>query len=271
MNKKNIIGMAVGCYLAAFKKDRRALLRLGFPSYKFAYEHANRVLDVRASSVKNWEDEFLPYWANSCRTSIEPNWLPSLNRGRKEGVKPRPERPSRTRMFKHFELMPETEFTSVAKALLNLGGDKVDLVVIDEIVKLVGDVASPVKGRVAMHYLVASGGLPAVSAPPVGNERPLRIKVSEGDYDFMRDPAVVSWALSRAKGICELCGSGGPFMGRDGYLFLEVHHLVPLSAGGSDTVSNVAAICPNCHRACHLAPDRRKLTRLLKDKVSRVV
>ena len=266
MNKENVLGMAVGCYLAAFKKDRRALLQLGFSSYKGVYEHANRVLGVKASSVKNWEDEFLPYWANSTRTSVEPNWLPSPNRGRKDGVKPRPERPTRTRMFQHFELMPEAEFTNVAKYLLNLRIAKPNFVVIDVIVKLVGGDASLVEGRAAMHSLVASGGLPEVTKCPVGNKQPLRIKVSDREYDFMRDPAVVSWALRRAKGICELCGNCGPFMGRDGYLFLEVHHLDPLSAGGPDTVSNVAAVCPNCHRACHLAPDREKLARLLKDK-----
>lgn len=268
MNKENVLGMALGCYLAAFKKDRRALLRLGFSSYKAVYEHANRELGVRATSVKNYEDEFLPYWANSRRTCVEPNWLPSRNRGRREGDKPRPERPTRTRMFQHFELMPEAEFTNVAKNLLNLKMAKPNLVVIDVIVNLVGVDTSLVKGRVAMHSLVASGGLPKVSKRPVGNAQPLRIKVSDREYDFMRDPAVVSWALGRAKGICELCGNGGPFMGRDGYLFLEVHHLDPLSAGGPDTVSNVAAVCPNCHRACHLAPDRKKLTRLLKEKFS---
>lgn len=31
----------------------------------------------------------------------------------------------------------------------------------------------------------------------------------------------------------------------------EVHHKVPLSAGGDDTVENAIALCPNCHRKAH--------------------
>lgn len=34
--------------------------------------------------------------------------------------------------------------------------------------------------------------------------------------------------------------------------FLEVHHVKWLAKGGSDTVNNVVALCPNCHRKMHL-------------------
>ena len=32
----------------------------------------------------------------------------------------------------------------------------------------------------------------------------------------------------------------------------ERDHLVPLGEGGTDTVENVAALCPNCHRRMHV-------------------
>ena len=33
--------------------------------------------------------------------------------------------------------------------------------------------------------------------------------------------------------------------------YLEVHHIKPLSQGGEDSLENVKAICPNCHRKIH--------------------
>ena len=33
--------------------------------------------------------------------------------------------------------------------------------------------------------------------------------------------------------------------------FLEVHHVKSLSDGGEDTLDNVIALCPNCHREKH--------------------
>jgi 5-methylcytosine-specific restriction protein A len=76
----------------------------------------------------------------------------------------------------------------------------------------------------------------------------------------------VSWALQRAKGYCELCANPGPFPTSAGGRFLEVHHVTPLYQGGPDTVDNVAAVCPNCHRACHLAPNKVTLADQLKAK-----
>ena len=36
-----------------------------------------------------------------------------------------------------------------------------------------------------------------------------------------------------------------------GEVFLETHHIVPLSEGGADSVKNAAAVCPNHHREAH--------------------
>jgi predicted HNH restriction endonuclease len=71
---------------------------------------------------------------------------------------------------------------------------------------------------------------------------------------FIRNPDVVSEVLFRAKGMCEGCRSPAPFnRSSDGSPYLEVHHRVHLSQGGSDTVENALALCPNCHRQRHFA------------------
>ena len=54
---------------------------------------------------------------------------------------------------------------------------------------------------------------------------------------------------------------------KDGEPFLENHHLVWLSRGGTDTIDNTIALCPNCHRKMHildLQEDIDKLIRIAK-------
>ena len=73
-------------------------------------------------------------------------------------------------------------------------------------------------------------------------------KVS-GDV-FNRSPEVRRIVLQRANGKCEFCGVDG-FKTSSDSLYLETHHIIPLSHGGSDKINNVAAICPNHHREAH--------------------
>ena len=63
---------------------------------------------------------------------------------------------------------------------------------------------------------------------------------------FIRDPEVVAWVLQEADGQCEECNTPAPFVKPSGVPYLEVHHLRRLADAGSDTVSNAAALCPNC-------------------------
>lgn len=69
---------------------------------------------------------------------------------------------------------------------------------------------------------------------------------------FIRNPDVIAQALHRANGICEGCQQNAPFLRRsDDSPYLEVHHRLPLAAGGEDTLENAVALCPNCHRRTH--------------------
>ncbi|MBV0932709.1 HNH endonuclease [Marinobacterium sp. A346] len=71
-------------------------------------------------------------------------------------------------------------------------------------------------------------------------------------WEFARNPDVVAVVLSQANGYCQACGAKAPFARKsDGTPYLEVHHRVPLAAGGEDSVENAIALCPNCHREAH--------------------
>lgn len=79
---------------------------------------------------------------------------------------------------------------------------------------------------------------------------PEKIEVTTNIYK--RNPVIVIEALQRANGICECCRNKAPFIrASDETPYLEVHHIDPLNSGGADSIDNVIALCPNCHRYKH--------------------
>jgi 5-methylcytosine-specific restriction protein A len=87
-------------------------------------------------------------------------------------------------------------------------------------------------------------------------------------FEYPRSPQVRVFVLARAGGFCELCGEKG-FTTRTGTVYLETHHVVPLSEHGEDSVANVVAICPNDHRRAHFGEEasdiRQRLLTLLAE------
>lgn len=82
------------------------------------------------------------------------------------------------------------------------------------------------------------------------NKKPEKTRVSVTVYK--RNIYVIAETLERAKGVCEKCNNPAPFTkDKDGSEYLEVHHKVPLSENGDDTIENTIALCPNCHRHAH--------------------
>ena len=75
---------------------------------------------------------------------------------------------------------------------------------------------------------------------------------------FVRKAEVRSQVLRRAKGNCECCGQSG-FVSFNGSIYLETHHIVPLSENGSDETSNVIALCPNHHKEAHFGINKVEL------------
>ena len=58
--------------------------------------------------------------------------------------------------------------------------------------------------------------------------------------------------LERDGGSCRNCGDSG------GNVELEVHHIVPRNAGGTDRLTNLATLCTGCHSAVHDSQNVKK-------------
>jgi len=134
--------------------------------------------------------------------------------------------------------------------------------------KYLNKVREPTSDKVALEEKVKS--LLFTDIPdPTGNLSPN--KTSQNTEAFVRDPKVKAWVLKSANGICELCNSPAPFIKQDGMPYLEVHHVLPLSEGGSDRVSNTVAVCPNCHMKFHYSSDKLKIRKDIIHKTDRLI
>jgi 5-methylcytosine-specific restriction protein A len=104
------------------------------------------------------------------------------------------------------------------------------------------------------HYIVPKRGVTYIdqfdNLPPGVVERLRR--------EYPRAPEVRKKVLIRAAGHCELCGEEG-FCTANGEIFLESHHVQPLSEQGQDCEWNVVALCPNDHRKAHHAHNNRAI------------
>lgn len=88
-----------------------------------------------------------------------------------------------------------------------------------------------------------------------------------------RDQKIVKKAKELANGKCRLCESNAPFKTPEGEPYLEVHHVIRLADDNeADSLDNVVALCPNCHRKMHslekeaLKKDIEKLTKIAKSQ-----
>ncbi len=113
---------------------------------------------------------------------------------------------------------------------------------------------SEVQRGLSAGVAAASAGSRAARLQRLREAPELPVQISVVTSVFLRNPDVVAEVLFRANGICEGCRNGAPFVrASDGSPYLEVHHRVQLAQGGTDTVENAQALCPNCHRQRHYA------------------
>jgi len=82
------------------------------------------------------------------------------------------------------------------------------------------------------------------------------------DRYLMEDFPVARKIIKESNGKCELCGEQAPFNYRDGTPYLESHFVQWLSEGGSPTIDNVVALCPNCHKKIHVLHLQSDLVKL---------
>lgn len=97
--------------------------------------------------------------------------------------------------------------------------------------------------------------MPAVPRPCLGCGTPTRhgsrcptcTETLRGSFTERRGIGGWSWAKLRAHvrqrdGGCRRCGATTR---------LEVHHVIPLSRGGTNDPDNLVTLCRTCHRASH--------------------
>ena len=78
-----------------------------------------------------------------------------------------------------------------------------------------------------------------------------------------RNPYLAEMAKRRARGVCQLCGNRLDYHDSAGRPYLEAHHIVPLAKDGADAITNMTALCPNCHRKMHIVGDQADIEKLL--------
>jgi 5-methylcytosine-specific restriction endonuclease McrA len=88
---------------------------------------------------------------------------------------------------------------------------------------------------------------------------------------YPRNSVLKNYVKRRSNYSCEIpnCNYVG-FLKSDGEQYIEVHHIIPLSEGGEDSIFNTVALCPNCHRAIHYSEDREAMKQILLNYLSNV-
>lgn len=79
---------------------------------------------------------------------------------------------------------------------------------------------------------------------------------------YSRNIFLSEWVKRSANGVCCLCSQQAPFLSLNGDPYLETHHIVWLSKGGDDSLENMVALCPNCHRKMHHVNDKEDVVKL---------
>ena len=74
---------------------------------------------------------------------------------------------------------------------------------------------------------------------------------------YYRDPYLKEMVKRIAEGKCQYCGNDAPFKDKNNEPYLEAHHVKRLADGGSDSMDNVVAICPNCHCRMHILNEEK--------------
>ncbi len=100
------------------------------------------------------------------------------------------------------------------------------------------------------------------------------LKELNGNKYWKRDPKKAKEALKKVNFYCEIDAKHKTFESKySKENFVEAHHLIPMSCQGNfkdislDILSNIIALCPNCHRAIHNSEQnfQKKLIKQLFD------
>lgn len=125
---------------------------------------------------------------------------------------------------------------------------------------------------------IAAEDMDAAAAPIVLLNEPRRMpapRVCGKRSVYPRDPAAARRALGRAGHLCEVDPSHASFLRRNSrFLYMEPHHLIPLSFTGYfgvdlDREQNIVCLCSSCHNQIHYGRKsdiRALLTKLFSER-----
>jgi len=96
------------------------------------------------------------------------------------------------------------------------------------------------------------------------NINPHPNQVSQTITTYPRNNTLKNYVKRRSNNSCEMlnCNYQG-FQKLNGEAYIEIHHVIPLSEGGEDSIDNTVALCPNCHRAMHYAVNKEEMKQTL--------
>lgn len=80
--------------------------------------------------------------------------------------------------------------------------------------------------------------------------------------NYKRDKIISDYVKMRSLGFCDLCGRFAPFLDKKGNPYLESHHVVWVTRGGSDSIDNMVALCPECHKRVHILDSDEDIVKL---------
>lgn len=104
----------------------------------------------------------------------------------------------------------------------------------------------------------------------INNEK-VRVAILPERVAYARDKRIARQRFELSQYRCEFNPMHDLFISRStGFSYLEAHHLIPMKAQGFfpntlDTIDNIFALCPYCHRAIHHAEPH--LARSILDKL----
>jgi 5-methylcytosine-specific restriction protein A len=78
-------------------------------------------------------------------------------------------------------------------------------------------------------------------------------------FVYKRNQRLIRALKEEYNGTCQICGTVNRIETDSGEFYTEGHHLIPLGDRGYDALSNVAILCPLCHKKLHYSRDRETL------------
>lgn len=69
---------------------------------------------------------------------------------------------------------------------------------------------------------------------------------------YVRNSYIVETSKRKANSILQLCEETAPFNDKNENPYLKSHHIIRLSEGGADELSNAVALFPNYHKKMHI-------------------